>query len=106
MRLLEAPDTATPFAGSRRMTAWLRRQGSAGNRKRVTRLRRARGLEAIDTQPKLSQPTAGHKRYPDLLRGVQSERGNQVWSPDITAIRFPHGLRYLVAVIDWVSRYV
>ncbi len=69
------------------MTAWLRSQGYAVNRKRVTRLMREMGIAAIDTKPKLSQPTAGHKMYPYLLRGVQLERVNQVWSTDITSIR-------------------
>jgi len=106
MRLLDAQYTATPFYGSRRMTAWLRSQGSAVNRKRVTRLMREMGIEAIDTKPKLSQPTAGHKMYPYLLRGVQIERVNHVWSTDITSIRLQHGFIYLVAVIAWFSRYV
>jgi len=106
MRLLDAQYTATPLYGSRRMTAWLRSQGSAVNRKRVTRLMREMGIEAVDTQPKRSQPTAGHERYPSLLRGVQIERVNHVWSTDITSIRLQHGLIDLVAVIDWCSRYV
>jgi len=106
MRLRDAQYTATPFYGSRRMTAWLRSQGYAVNRKRVTRLMREMGIEAIDTKPKLSQPTAGHKMYPYLLRGVQIERVNHVWSTDITSIRLQHGFIYLVAVIDWFSRYV
>jgi putative transposase len=106
MRLLDAQYTATPFYGSRRMTAWLRSQGYAVNRKRVTRLMREMGIEAIYTKPKLSQPTAGHKIYPYLLRGVQIERINHVWSTDITSIRLQHGFLYLVAVIDWFSRYV
>jgi putative transposase len=106
MRLLDAQYTATPFYGSRRMTAWLRGQGYTVNRKRVTRLMRAMGIEALYTKPKLSQPTAGHEIYPYLLRGVQIERVNHVWSTDITYIRLQHGFIYLVAVIDWFSRYV
>lgn len=106
MRLLDAQYTATPFYGSRRMTAWLRSQGYAVNRKRVTRLMRQMGIEAIYTKPHLSQPLAGHKIYPYLLRGVKIERVNHVWSADITYIRLHQGFIYLVAVIDWWSRYV
>jgi putative transposase len=87
MRRLDVQYTATPFYGSRRMTAWLRSQGYAVNRKRVTRLMRQMGLEAIYAKPKLSQPLAGHKIYPYLLRGVKIERVNHVWSTDITYIR-------------------
>jgi len=106
MRLLDAQYTATPFYGSRRMTAWLRSQGYAVNRKRVTRLMRPMGIEAIDTKPHLSQPLAGHTIYPYLLRGVKIERVNHVWSADITYIRLQQGFIYVVAVIDWWSRYV
>jgi putative transposase len=106
MRLLDAPYTATPFYGTRRMTAWLRSQGYAVNRKRVTRLMRQMGMEAIYTKPQLSQPGVGHKIYPYLLRGVKIERVNHVWSADITYIRLQQGFIYLVAVIDWWSRYV
>ena len=88
------------------MTAWLRTQGDAVNRKRVTRLLHQMGIEAIYAKPKLSQPLAGHKIYPYLLRGVKSARVNHVWSTDITSIRLQHGFIYLVAVIDWFSRYV
>jgi putative transposase len=106
MRLLDAQYTATPFYGSRRMTAWLRSQDYAVNRKRVTRLMRQMGIEAIYTKPHLSQPLAGHKIYPYLLRGVKIERVHHVWSADITYIRLHQGFIYLVAVIDWWSRYV
>ncbi len=88
------------------MTAWLRDQGYAVNRKRVTRLMHQMGIEAIYTKPKLSQPLAGHKMYPYLLRGVTIERVNHAWSTDITYIRLQHGFIYRVAVIDWFSRYV
>jgi putative transposase len=106
MRLLDAQYTATPFYGSRRMTAWLRSQGYAVNRKRVTRLMRQMGIEAIYTKPQLSQAAEGHVIYPYLLRGVKIERVNHVWSTDITYIRLQQGFIYLVAVIDWWSRYV
>ena len=106
MRLLDAQYTATPFYGSRRMTAWLRSQGYAVNRKRVTRLMRQMGIEALYTKPQLSQAAEGHVMYPYLLRGVKIERVNHVWSTDITSIRLQQGFIYLVAVIDWWSRYV
>ncbi len=88
------------------MTAWLRGQGYTVNRKRVARLMRQMGIEAIYTKPHLSQPLAGHKIYPYLLRGVKIERVNHVWSADITYVRLQQGFIYLVAVIDWWSRYV
>ena len=106
MRLLDEQYTATPFYGVRRMTAWLRSQGYAVNPKRVRRLLRTMGLEAIYPKPRLSQPAAGHTRYPYLLRGVTVDRVNQVWSADITYVRLAAGFVYLVAVIDWFSRYV
>ena len=106
MRLLNEPYTATPFYGVRRMTAWLRSQGYGVNPKRVRRLLRTMGLEAIYPKPRLSQPAEGHTIYPYLLRGVRVARVNQVWSTDITYIRLQSGFVYLVAVIDWFSRYV
>jgi putative transposase len=106
MRLRDAPYTATPLYGRRRMTAWLRSQGSAVNRQRVTRLMRQRGIEAIDTKPPLSQAAEGHVMYPSLLRGVKIERGNHVWSTHSTDIRLQQGFLYVVAVSDWWSRYV
>lgn len=106
MRLLDEPYTATPLYGIRRMTAWLQSQGYAVNHKRVGRLMRQMGWEAIDPKPRLSQSVAGHTIYPYLLRGVTVERINQVWSADITSIRLAAGFVYLVAVMDWFSRYV
>ncbi len=106
MRLLDEQYTRTPFYGIRRMTAWLKQQGHRVNHKRVQRLLRVMGLEAIYPKPKLSQPAAGHRIYPYLLRGVKIERVNQVWSSDITYIRLIGGFVYLVAIIDWFSRYV
>jgi putative transposase len=76
------------------------------NRKRVARLLHRMGLEALYPKPRLSQPAAGHTIYPYLLRGVTVERVNQVWSADITYIRLPAGFVYLVAVMEWFSRYV
>jgi putative transposase len=108
MRLLDEQYTRTPFYGIRRMTAWLRQQGYAVNHKRVGRLLRVMGLEAVYPKPRLSLPAAGAlaMRYPYLLRGLSIARVNQVWSTDITYIRMRQGFLYLAAVLDWHSRYV
>lgn len=106
MRRLDAQYTQTPFYGSRRMTAWLHTQGYVVNRKRVTRLLALLGLEAIVARRRLSTPASGHRIYPYLLRGVPIERVDHVWSTDITYIRLRRGFAYLVAVLDWYSRYV
>jgi putative transposase len=106
MRLIDEQYTACPFYGSRRMTEWLTRQGEEVNRKRVQRLMRTMGLEAIYPKPRLSEAGRGHKIYPYLLRGVKIERPDQVWSSDITYVPMASGFMYLAAVIDWYSRYV
>jgi putative transposase len=106
MALIDREYTAHPFYGSRRMVTWLQGQGHKLNRKRVQRLMRLMGLEAVYPKPKLSVRGAGHKVYPYLLRNVAIERANQVWSTDITYIPLPDGFMYLTAVIDWFSRYV
>ncbi len=106
MRLLDQEYTAHPFLGSRRLTQWLIEQGETVNRKRVQRLMRLMGLEAIYPKPKLSAARAGHRIYPYLLRDVRIERVDQVWSTDITYIPLTQGFMYLAAVIDWFSRYV
>ena len=106
MALIDREYTARPFRGSRGMTAWLRREGQEINRKRVQRLMRLMGLEAVYPKPRLSIGAAGHKVYPYLLRNVSIERVNQVWSTDITYIPMPNGFMYLTAVIDWYSRFV
>src|ERR1700690_1333281 len=106
MRLLDEQYTRAPFYGSRKMTEWLIAQGYEVNRKRISRLMDVMGIEAVYPKPKLSQPGEGHKIYPYLLRGVAVERINQVWSTDITYIRMAQGFVYLVAVMDWFSRYV
>lgn len=106
MGLIDREYTDHPFYGSRRMTAWLNEdQGEAVNRKRVQRLMRLMGLEAVYPRPSLSGGRK-HKVYPYLLRGVAIERADQVWSTDITYVGLPKGFMYLVAVIDWYSRYV
>ena len=108
MRLLDEQYIETPFYGIDKMTEWLRRQGHYVNHKRVRRLMRQMGLEAVYPRRKrgLSIPDKQHKIYPYLLRDVQIIRPDQVWSTDITYIRMYHGWVYLVAVIDWFSRYV
>jgi putative transposase len=106
MRRIDEQYTACPFYGSRRMTAWLTNQGEEVNRKRVQRLMRVMGLEAVYPKPRLSVAGRGHKVYPYLLRGVKIERPDQVWSTDITYVPMTSGFMYLAAVIDWFSRYV
>ena len=106
MHLIDTEYTRHPFYGYRKIADWLRRQGYPVNKKRVQRLMQTMGLAAIAPKPNLSKPQPMHPVYPYLLRGVQVERINQVWSADITYIRLAHGWMYLVAVIDWFSRYV
>jgi putative transposase len=106
MRLIDAEYTAHPFYGSRKVTEWLRQHGEAVNRKRVQRLMRLMGLEAIYPKPRLSMPGRGHRIYPYLLRGVAITRPDQVWSTDITYVPLRAGFMYLAAIIDWFSRYV
>jgi len=106
MSLIDRQYLRTPFYGSRRMTAWLHSQGHAVNRKRVQRLMQRMGLEVIYQRPRTSRPAPGHRIYPYLLRGLAIERVHQVWAADITYIPMAQGFLYLVAVVDWVSRYV
>ena len=106
LRLLDEQYTRAPFYGSRKMTEWLATEGHEVNRKRVSRLMELLGLEAVYPKPKLSQPGENHRIYPYLLRGTTVERVNQVWSTDITYIRMAQGFLYLVAVMDWFSRFV
>ena len=106
MRLLDEKYTDTPYYGIRRMTAWLRNEGYNVNHKRVARLLRKMGLEAIYPKPRTTVPHPEHRIYPYLLRGVEVNRTNQVWSTDITYIRLHSGFIYLVVVMDWYSRYV
>jgi putative transposase len=106
MRWLDEQYLATPFYGSRRMTAELRKAGRQVNRKRVQRLMRLMGLEALGPKPKTSRPSAQHRVYPYLLRDLTIDRPNQVWAADITYIAMARGFLYLVVVMDWYSRYV
>ncbi len=96
----------TPFYGIRRMTAQLERDGHEVNHKRIARLMWLMGIQAIFPRKRLSQPGEGHTIYPYLLRGLRIERTDQVWSTDITYIPMAQGFMYLVAIIDWHSRYV
>jgi putative transposase len=106
MRLLDDRYTRAPFYGSRRMAAWLRSVGYAVGRRHVASLMRRMGLAAIYPKPRLSVPRAEAVRYPYLLRGVVVDRVNQVWSCDITYIRLARGFVYLMAIVDWYSRFV
>ena len=95
-----------PFLGSRRMALWLKEQGRQVNRKRVQRLMRLMGIEAIYPKRKTTVVDASHRVYPYLLRDVPITHPNHVWSTDITYIPLRGGFMYLVAVMDWYSRYV
>lgn len=109
MRLIDEQFTRTPYYGIRRMTKWLNRQGLgfSVNRKRVGRLMKEMGLITIYPKPRGKYGTGeGHKIYPYLLGGINVERCNQVWCTDITYIRMKKGFVYLVAIMDWHSRYV
>jgi putative transposase len=106
MRLLDEQYTRTPCYGVLKMTVYLRSLGYVVNAKRVRRLLRTMGLEAVYQKPNLSSPNPEHRIYPYLLRNLTIERCNQVWSTDITYIRLASGFVYLMAVIDWHSRYV
>ena len=106
MRLIDEQYTKMPYYGVLRMTAHLRRAGHKVGPKRIRRLLRLLALEAIYPKPRLSQPNDKHRRYPYLLRGVAIVRPDQVWATDITYIRLHGGYAYLVAIMDWFSRYV
>lgn len=101
MRSIDRQYLETPCYGSRKLACTL-----GVNRKRVQRLMRRMGLEAIYPKRRTTRPGAGHKIYPYLLRNVAIERPDQVWSTDITYLPLRHGFLYLTAVIDWHSRYV
>lgn len=106
MRAIDEIYTEFPYYGSRRMAAQLGRQGQPACRERVQRLMRLMGIEAIYPKPRTSKPHPDHKIYPYLLGGVTIERVNQVWSCDITYIRLKQSWLYLIAIMDWFSRYV
>ncbi|GHO97437.1 hypothetical protein KSF_074850 [Reticulibacter mediterranei] len=106
MRLLDEQYTRPPFYGKRKMVKFLQDEGYVVARKRVRRLMQRMGLETIYPKPQLSQAGSPSVRYPYLLRDVSIDRIDQVWSSDITYIRLARGFIYLVAIIDWFSRFV
>jgi len=105
-RLLDEEYLRHPFYGTRRMAVYLRNLGWRVDRKRVRRLMREMGIEAIGPKPNTSRRDKAHAVYPYLLRDMAIERPDQVWSTDITYVPMPHGFAYLVAIIDWHSRKV
>jgi putative transposase len=106
MRLIDEQYTKTPFYGWPKMTAYLQGLEYPINHKRVQRLMRLMGLQAVYPKPRTSKPAPQHKVYPYLLRKLPITYPNQVWSADITYVRMPQGFMYLTAIIDWFSRYV
>ena len=106
MRLIDRQYTKTPFFGWPKMTAYLRRSGYPINPKRIQRLMRKMGLQAIVPKPRTSQAAPEHKVYPYLLRNLEITHPNEVWAADITYVPLPQGFMYLVAILDWFSRYV
>jgi putative transposase len=106
MKKLDEHYTAYPAHGARRMTLHLRDLGHAVNVKRVRRLLRSMGLEAFYPKPRLSVPARQAARYPYLLKGLEITRPDQVWCADITYVGLREGMAYLVAIMDWFSRYV
>lgn len=106
MKLIDAEYMKHPTNGSRSMYDFLERQGRTVNRKRIQRLMRLMGLEAIYPKPKTSKPHPEHRVYPYLLKGLDINRPDMVWSSDITYVPMKRGFMYLVAVMDWYSRKV
>ena len=106
MREIDRQYLETPLYGSRRMRASLERQGKPVSRKRVQRLMRVMGLRAIYRQPRTSRPAPEQRVYPYLLRDMTIIRANQVWAADITYLPMARGFLYLMAIMDWHSRYV
>jgi len=106
MRRIDEIYTETPFYGIRKITEELRNRGYSVNHKRVRRLMRRMGLEAIYPKPNLSRANKEHRVYPYLLKDLTIDRPKQVWATDITYIPMERGFLYLVAILDWYSRYV
>jgi len=106
MRRIDELHLELPFYGSRRMTFELNKEGRGVNRKRVQRLMRLMGIEALVPRPGTSKAAPGNKIYPYLLRGLAIVEPNHVWAADITYVPMAHGFLYLVAIIDWASRAV
>lgn len=106
MRRIDEWHLRHPFFGSRRIRDSLHEEGIEVGRRHVRTLMQRMGIEAIYCKPRLSQPAAGHKIWPYLLRNVEIDRADQVWAADITYIPMARGFAYLVAIIDWYSRKV
>lgn len=106
MRIIDLQFLETPYYGTRQMTRHLRRLGYTVGRKRIRRLMRKMGLQAVYQRPRTSEPHPQHRVYPYLLRGLVIDRPNQVWCADITYIPLRRGFLYLVAIMDWYSRKV
>jgi putative transposase len=106
MRLMDEQFLETPFYGYRRMHQRLADLGYEANIKRIHRLWRLMGHEAIYPKPRTTTANPAHIKHPYLLKGLAIERANQVWSTDITFVPMPHGYLYLVAIMDWYSRQV
>jgi putative transposase len=106
MKAIDRQYLATPFYGSRKIAACLKKDGQIVNRKRIRRLMRIMGLKAIYRRPRTSPPGKGNKIYPYLLKGLKIDRPNQVWAADITYIPMQKGFLYLVVIMDWYSRFV
>jgi len=106
MKLIDRQYLVTPFYGARKMAAWLGSQGKRAGRKRVQRLMRLMGLRAVYRRPRTTTPAQGQRRHPYLLRDLSITAPNQVWAADITYIPMARGFMYLVAIMDWHSRYV
>ena len=106
MRRIDELHLKYPFYGSRKLSDILRKEGREANRKRIQRLMRLMGLEAMVPKPNTSEPHPEHVKYPYLLRGLVISRVNQVWATDITYIPMKAGFVYLVAIMDWYSRRV
>jgi putative transposase len=106
MNLIDKEHTAHPFYGSRRIKVWLSMNGHAVNRKRVQRLMKVMGIEAIYPKRNLSKLDPEHKKYPYLLKDLDVIFPDHVWSTDITYIKLLGGFAYCTAIIDWYSRYV
>lgn len=106
MLLMDEQHLETPYYGSRKTRIHLQRQGHRINRKRVQRLMRTMGLQAVYPRPRTSIPGEGHKIYPYRLKGLRIDRPNQVWAADITYVPLARGFMYLVAIMDWHTRKV
>ena len=106
MRLMDELHLRLPFYGSRRLAWSLQQKGYAAGRKRVQRLMRQMGITTIYPRPRTSEPHPDHRIYPYLLRDYVVSAADQVWSADITYVPMQHGFMYLVAILDWHSRYV